>query len=202
MRNERKIGRLNSAPFLFRRESAWVLGFAQDSFELEMGIEVVWIGWGDPKWDGAVESHPCAQNAQGWGTRDPSLIGENKVRIDREEGGEEEGEEQEAIGPQRGEQASCESARITGTAYATGCSEDGGDDQCDSEEAVKGHLAQFKYLLEAIGLYPSWGMLTRKVWKAMTLRRLFCRTSSFRTGYGRRSVGSGRSRKGGRRFGK
>jgi hypothetical protein len=26
-----------------------------------------------------------------------------------------------------------------------------------SEEAVKGHLAQFKYLLEVIGLYPSMG---------------------------------------------
>jgi hypothetical protein len=46
-KRERLNGALNSAPFLFRRESAWVLRFAPDSFELEMGIEV-----------GAVEEIP------------------------------------------------------------------------------------------------------------------------------------------------
>ncbi|MGB7332491.1 MAG: hypothetical protein WBD25_13980, partial [Terriglobales bacterium] len=35
----------------------------------------------NPASDTSVESHPCAQNAQGWGTRLPFLVQKIKIKI-------------------------------------------------------------------------------------------------------------------------
>ena len=72
-KRERLKGALNSAPFLFRRESAWVLGFAQDRFELEMGIEVFTAGWEIPSGMELWNPTLAHRTRQGWGTRAPEF---------------------------------------------------------------------------------------------------------------------------------
>jgi len=42
-------------------------------------VRIAFLRAENPKRDGAVESHPCAQNAQGWGTRRPVASSPHKL---------------------------------------------------------------------------------------------------------------------------